>query len=161
MFKDWVVSEETGYNVRFNPIDEKTAEYVKQLSINEGEKNLYKSYISLVSIVYILYFVFCILSFQERFKLLEALDKDKKAKLRRLNDFGKQLARTSEENAVKNSEGETAYFALAVLNQQFADATKAMEAANAPLLTPVQTQTQYSQPSGPFQFSPSKGVYYK
>ncbi len=81
---------------------------------------------------------------------MQALDKSKAAKLKRLNAFGKKLARTEEVNAVNNSDRDTANFALGVLNQQFADAAKAMEA---PPPTPA---TQYSQPIGPFYVH---GVY--
>jgi hypothetical protein len=55
MFKDWVVPEKTGYDVRFEPIDDYTAKLVDQLPISEGEKLLFRSHISLVSTC--LYFV--------------------------------------------------------------------------------------------------------
>ena len=90
---------------------------------------------------------------------MKALDFSKSAKLRRLNAFGKKLARTSQLVAVKNAEQDVANFALKVLDKQFADASKAMKAAEAAPPTPP--PTPYSQPSGPFNFSPSKGVYYK
>ena len=46
---DWVVSEETGVDVSFKPIDNYTAEFVDKLPISEGEKKLLRSHISLVN----------------------------------------------------------------------------------------------------------------
>ena len=54
MFNDWVVSEETGYDVRLKPIDDYTAELVDQLPLSASEKGLFRSHVSLVSTVYIL-----------------------------------------------------------------------------------------------------------
>ena len=90
---------------------------------------------------------------------MEALNKSKSAKFRSLNAFGRKLARTSEEDAIKNTEKDVANFALRELNKQFADASRAMKAAEAAPPTPP--PTPYSQPSEPFQFSLSRGVYYK
>ena len=141
---DWVVSEETGVDVRFKPIDDYTAEYVDKLPISEGEKKLLRSHISL-----------------ERFKLMEALDQSKSAKLRSLNSFGRKLARSCERYAVKTSDAEVADFALRELDKQFADAGKVRKTAEAAASPPPPPPTAYSQPSGPFQFSSSEGVYYK
>ena len=49
---DWVVSEETGVDVSFKPIDNYTAEFVDKLPISEGEKKLLRSHISLVSTLF-------------------------------------------------------------------------------------------------------------
>ena len=90
---------------------------------------------------------------------MQALESSKSAKLHGLNAFGRKLARTSDEEAVKNAEADVAEFARKELNKQFADAAAAMRAAE--VAPPTPPPTPYSQPSGRFSFSVAKGVYYK